>query len=93
MRKVLATIALMSAVSNAAPVFGQNTSARCANSSNTDSRNSRDSTYCFDGESVGASVVGPGGQSTHILRPRSGPSLIRIRAHFVPEMVNGVENF
>ena len=91
MRHAFALIALVSTLSAAAPVLAQSSdNARCAGASAADG--SRDTTYCFGGEDVPGGVVGPNGQSSHVLRGMRGTSLLRIRAHFVPEMLKSVEN-
>ena len=66
--------------------------ARCADQPQQAAGNSRDVSYCFNGEDVAGGVVGPAGQRSVILRPRHGTSLIRMRAHFVNEMLRNVEN-
>lgn len=55
-------------------------------------QSSTDQTFCFEGENVPGSLVGATGQTVRPLRGLRGPSLIRMRAHFVPEMMKGVEN-
>jgi hypothetical protein len=93
MRHTFAFIALVCAFAISAPAFAQSTdnSGRCANSGPAES-GSRDQTFCFNGEDVHGGVLGPDGQGSRVLRPMHGPSLLRIRAHFVPEMLKTVEN-
>jgi hypothetical protein len=53
---------------------------------------SADQTFCFEPENVAGSLVGATGQTVRPMRGLRGPSLIRLRGHFVPEMLKGVEN-
>lgn len=86
---LVATVSFVTAVVSASPVFAQDTnSARCGETHGTAAG---DVTYCFTGEDVAGGVVGPYGQQTHVLRPMHARSLLRIRAHFVPEMLKSVE--
>lgn len=71
---------------------GTNDNTNCAGSSSTGA-NERNQTFCFVGESVSGSLVGAGGQPVRTMRRMSGVSLIRHRAHFVPEMLRSVEAF
>jgi hypothetical protein len=48
-------------------------------------------TFCFRPEAVRGSLVGATGQTVRPLRGVRGESLLRIRAHFVPEMMKSVE--
>lgn len=48
--------------------------------------------FNFTDELVQGQLVRPDGESTRIRRRGSGISLIRIREHFVPEMLKSVEN-
>ncbi len=87
MRHAFALVALLATVAIAGTAFAQSTdTARCAGASAGD-----DHTYCFTGEIVQGGVVGPYGQGSRVLRPMHGTSLLRIRAHFVPEMLKSVE--
>ena len=51
----------------------------------------RDQTFTFPEELVESSLPVPDGVSARGRRPRTGPTLIRHRAHFVPEMLRSVE--
>jgi hypothetical protein len=53
---------------------------------------SRTQTFNFTDELVSGQLVRPDGESSRIRRRGSGISLIRIREHFVPEMLKSVEN-
>jgi len=48
--------------------------------------------YRFLDEGVFGEVIGPGGVGITVRRPGSQRSLIRVRAHFVPEMLKSVEH-
>lgn len=48
--------------------------------------------FSFTDELVSGQLVRPDGDSTRLRRRSAGPSLIRIREHFVPEMLKSVEN-
>jgi len=93
MRNVLAILFAATAITGATGSALAQTpgdSARCANASNT-GEGSRDQTYCFSGEDVRSGLVGHDGQDVRLIRPLHGPSLLRFRAHFVPEMLKSVE--
>lgn len=73
--------------------FAQGTNAAsCAGASNTGAA-ARNQTFCFEAERVSGSLVGPYGQGVRAVRRLGGVSLIRHRAHFVPEMLRSVEAF
>jgi hypothetical protein len=94
MRHTFALLALASAFAVSAPALAQSTDttvARCADAPPPEA-SSRDQTICFMGTDVSGGVVGPYGQRSQVLRPMRGVSLLRIRAHFVPEMMKSVEN-
>lgn len=48
--------------------------------------------FNFTDELVSGQLVRPDGESTRVRRRGAGISLIRIREHFVPEMLKSVEN-
>jgi hypothetical protein len=48
--------------------------------------------FSFTDELVQGQLVRPDGESTRVRRRAAGISLIRIREHFVPEMLKSVEN-
>ncbi len=48
--------------------------------------------FNFTDELVQGQLVRPDGESTRVRRRGPGVSLIRIREHFVPEMLKSVEN-
>jgi hypothetical protein len=48
--------------------------------------------FNFTDELVQGQLVRPDGESTRVRRRGPGISLIRIREHFVPEMLKSVEN-
>ena len=49
-------------------------------------------TFCFEPEAVAGTLVGATGQTVRPLRGVHSQSLLRIRAHFVPQMMKSVEN-
>ena len=51
-----------------------------------------DQEMTFTDELVQGQLVRPDGESTRVRRRAAGISLIRIREHFVPEMLKSVEN-
>ena len=89
MRKALSLTLALATLTITATAFAQDHSARCPNSG---SQADQDHTYCFEGEAVPGSLVGATGQGISAIRRLHGPSLIRMRAHFVPEMLKTVEN-
>jgi hypothetical protein len=48
--------------------------------------------FNFTDELVQGQLVRPDGETTRVRRRSAGISLIRIREHFVPEMLKSVEN-
>ena len=48
--------------------------------------------FNFTDELVSGQLVRPDGETTRVRRRSAGISLIRIREHFVPEMLKSVEN-
>ena len=52
---------------------------------------SRDQSFTFTDELVQSSLRRPDMATTRARAPRVGPTLIRHRAHFVPEMLHAVE--
>jgi hypothetical protein len=56
------------------------------------SQPTRTQEFSFTDELVSGQLVRPDGDSTRLRRRSAGPSLIRIREHFVPEMLKSVEN-
>jgi len=48
--------------------------------------------YRFEDENVLAELVGPGGEGIIVRQPGKQKSLIRIRRHFVPEVLKSVEH-
>ena len=53
---------------------------------------SRTQEFNFTDELVQGQLVRPDGETTRVRRRGPGISLIRIREHFVPEMLKSVEN-
>lgn len=48
--------------------------------------------YRFDDEAVLGGLLGPGGEGIVVRQPGKQKSLIKIRGHFVPEMLKSVEH-
>jgi hypothetical protein len=48
--------------------------------------------YRFDDEAVLGGLIGPGGEGIVVRRPGRHKSLIKIRGHFVPEVLKSVEH-
>lgn len=89
MRKPLSALALALAVVAAGPAaLAQNPTGQCENTPNTP----REQTFCFNAENVAGSLVGNTGQDVRALTRLRGPSLLRMRAHFVSEMLRSAEN-
>lgn len=65
--------------------FAQRREAQAAQTTRTQEFN-------FTDELVQGQLVRPDGESTRVRRRAAGISLIRIREHFVPEMLKSVEN-
>lgn len=91
-RRVAAISMALGVTTAAAGAMAQGGNANCSGTSSTGA-NERNQTFCFEGESVSGSLVGAGGQPVRTMRRMSGVSLIRHRAHFVPEMLRSVEAF
>jgi hypothetical protein len=63
-----------------------------ASATSTGSGAARTQEFNFTDELVQGQLVRPDGESTRVRRRGPGVSLIRIREHFVPEMLKSVEN-
>lgn len=78
MRKVLFAFVLGTAVLFAAPVLAQDAGG--------------ETTYDFEDDLVTGDLVRPDGEMLNVRRRGSRASLIRIREHFIPEMLKSVED-
>ncbi|MBL8601841.1 MAG: hypothetical protein JNK72_07955 [Myxococcales bacterium] len=58
----------------------------------TDANGARTQEFNFTDELVQGQLVRPDGETSRVRRRSAGISLIRIREHFVPEMLKSVEN-
>ncbi|MFO0559725.1 MAG: hypothetical protein U0269_17025 [Polyangiales bacterium] len=88
-KRAVAVMSALVVAAMASSAFAQNTSnGQCSTQRNT----SANQTFCFEAESVRGSLVGSTGQTVRPLRGVGSESLLRIRAHFVPEMMKTVEN-
>ena len=78
MRKYIVMVILGASVFAAAPVFAQ--------------EGGDATTYDFEDDLVTGDLVRPDGEMLNVRRRGSRASLIRIREHFIPEMLKSVEN-
>ena len=97
MNKVFATfvfiaVSLAASVALAQDAPGGGSAAGGATTSVTGTGANRTQEFNFTDELVQGQLVRPDGESTRVRRRGQGISLIRIREHFVPEMLKSVEN-
>ncbi|MEM9193228.1 MAG: hypothetical protein AAGF12_28900 [Myxococcota bacterium] len=85
MRKLLATAALTMALAAAMAFAAPALSMAQDGDGNT-------TTYDFEDDLVTGDLVRPDGELLNVRRRGSRASLIRIREHFIPEMLKSVEN-
>ncbi|RLB53229.1 MAG: hypothetical protein DRJ42_12495 [Deltaproteobacteria bacterium] len=78
MRKVLFAFVLGTAVLFVTPVLAQDSG--------------ESTTYDFEDDLVTGDLVRPDGEMLNVRRRGSRASLIRIREHFIPEMLKSVED-
>ena len=78
MRRLFAVLVLGLVASTASPVFAQ----KAADAT----------TYDFEDDLVQGDLVRPDGENLIVRRKGAHQSLIRIREHFVPEMLKSVED-
>jgi len=88
MKTRLAGLLAFAAVS----LLGSAASAQNAQGGATQSGSPRTQEFNFTDELVQGQLVRPDGETTRVRRRSAGISLIRIREHFVPEMLKSVEN-
>lgn len=55
-------------------------------------QNDADTTYDFEDDLVTGDLVRPDGEMLNVRRRGRRASLIRVREHFIPEMLKSVEN-
>lgn len=82
-RSLVAGLLALAMVAGSAVAFAQASGA---------SQPTRTQEFSFTDELVSGQLVRPDGESSRLRRRSAGPSLIRIREHFVPEMLKSVEN-
>ncbi len=87
MRKVLFAMVLGASVLLAAPVLAQEGDAAAPTGGGGDT-----TTYDFEDDLVTGDLVRPDGEMLNVRRRGSRASLIRIREHFIPEMLKSVED-
>jgi len=87
MRKLFASGLLGVAMLVAAPVAAQDNAGGAGGGGGSDT-----TTYDFDDDLVTGDLVRPDGELLNVRRRGSRSSLIRIREHFIPEMLKSVEN-
>lgn len=75
-----------------ASLIGSTAFAQAATATATGSGATRTQEFNFTDELVQGQLVRPDGESSRVRRHGTGISLIRIREHFVPEMLKSVEN-
>lgn len=83
-KAVLAAIAALVMVAGSTAALAQNAGGAA--------QPARTQEFSFTDELVSGQLVRPDGESTRLRRRGPGISLIRIREHFVPEMLKSVEN-
>ncbi|MBL8684775.1 MAG: hypothetical protein JNK05_36705 [Myxococcales bacterium] len=90
-KRVVSVVSAIVAVVMSVPAFAQETgrNGQCSGASGNASVNQ---TFCFEPEPVRGGLVGATGQTVRPLRRVQSESLLRIRAHFVTEMMKSVEN-
>lgn len=89
-QRAVAAVSALMVMAMASAAFAQSSAnGQCAGQRG---RSSADQTFCFEPESVQGGLVGATGQTVRPLRSVQSGSLLRIRAHFVPEMMKTVEN-
>jgi hypothetical protein len=81
MRKLLAISAVAVGLAWSAPAFAQEGGGE-----------SDTTTYDFEDDLVTGDLVRPDGEILQVRRRGNRSSLIRIREHFIPEMLKSVEN-
>jgi hypothetical protein len=84
-KKVVAVFVALAMVAGSAVALAQAAGA-------AGSQPARTQEFNFTDELVQGQLVRPDGESTRVRRRGPGISLIRIREHFVPEMLKSVEN-
>lgn len=75
-----------------ASLIGSTAFAQATTATATGSGATRTQEFNFTDELVSGQLVRPDGESSRVRRRGPGISLIRIREHFVPEMLKSVEN-
>jgi hypothetical protein len=84
-KAMLAAVAALVMVAGSAVAYAQAAGGAAAQPARTQE-------FSFTDELVSGQLVRPDGESTRLRRRGPGISLIRIREHFVPEMLKSVEN-
>jgi hypothetical protein len=92
MKIKLAVLAFALASLAGSTAFAQNRAGGAAAAGAGASGATRTQEFNFTDELVQGQLVRPDGESTRVRRRAAGISLIRIREHFVPEMLKSVEN-
>lgn len=84
-KKIVAVVVALGMIAASAAAIAQQAAAAGGQPTRTQEFN-------FTDELVQGQLVRPDGESTRVRRRGPGISLIRIREHFVPEMLKSVEN-
>jgi hypothetical protein len=87
MKRVVALLAFALLATAGSTAFAQ-----AAGGAQGTSGTPRTQEFNFTDELVQGQLVRPDGETTRVRRRGAGISLIRIREHFVPEMLKSVEN-
>ena len=88
--RTVAAVVAMAVAMVSAGASAQDRNGQCAGQSSNGS-SSREQQFCFEGESVSGTREGAGGANLRPVRRVQSGSLLRLRAHFVPEMLKSVE--
>jgi len=93
MKRSLLPVLVVSGVLFSSAAFAQETGGgERATANVTGSGATRTQEFNFTDELVSGQLVRPDGDATRLRRRGAGISLIRIREHFIPEMLKSVEN-
>lgn len=91
MKKIVATAVMGAAMALGGSAMAQ-TPPAAAGAGGAQTGAQRTQEFNFTDELVQGQLVRPDGETSRVRRRSAGISLIRIREHFVPEMLKSVEN-
>lgn len=94
MTKVVAVLGILGAMLVAAPALAQDSGGAAGGGGGEGGQRqyAQTTTYSFEDDLVSGDLVRPDGDLMRVRRRGVRPSLIRIREHFIPEMLKSVEN-